>query len=116
MTDTPPGTPPRSSAVLDRLSAAIEARRGADPAESYTAKLLSRGMEKCAQKLGEEAVETVIAATAGKREEVVTESADLLYHLLVVWTAADIAPEDVYAELARREGVSGIAEKAARKK
>lgn len=103
------------SDVLGRLFAAIEARKGADPASSYTAKLLGRGMRKCAQKLGEEAVETAIAATAGDRPEVIAESADLLYHLLVVWAAAGVAPAEVYAELARREGVSGIAEKASRK-
>lgn len=104
------------SDVLARLYAAIEARRGADPEESYTARLFARGPEKIAQKLGEEAVETVIAAAAGKRAEVVTESADLLYHLLVAWAEAGVAPEDVWAELARREGVSGIAEKDARSK
>ena len=102
--------------VLGRLYAAIEARRGADPEESYTARLFERGPEKIAQKLGEEAVETVIAATAGRRADVVTESADLLYHLLVAWAQAGVAPEDVWAELARREGVSGIAEKRARNK
>ena len=104
------------STVLERLYAAIEARRDADPEESYTARLFARGPEKIAQKLGEEAVETVIAAAAGKRPEVVTESADLLYHLLVAWAEAGVAPEDVWAELARREGVSGIAEKRARSK
>ncbi len=103
------------SAVLDRLYAAIEARRDADPETSYTARLFSRGREKIAQKLGEEAVETVIAATVGRRGEIVTESADLLYHLLVAWAEAGIPPEEVWAELARREGVSGIAEKRARK-
>lgn len=100
--------------VLNRLAATIEARKGADPASSWTAKLLAHGPEKCAQKVGEEAVETAIAAAAGKRDEVVSESADLLYHLLVLWAAMDIAPEDVYAKLAAREGTSGIAEKASR--
>lgn len=102
--------------VLGRLYAAIEARRGADPEESYTARLFERGPEKIAQKLGEEAVETVIAAAAGKRAEVIAESADLLYHLLVAWAEAGVAPEDVWAELESREGVSGIAEKRARSK
>ena len=102
--------------VLGRLYAAIEARRGADPEESYTARLFERGPEKIAQKLGEEAVETVIAAAAGRRADVVTESADLLYHLLVAWAEAGVAPEDVWAELASREGLSGIAEKRARSK
>ena len=104
------------SMVLERLYAAIEARRDADPGKSYTARLFARGPEKIAQKLGEEAVETVIAATAGRRADVVTESADLLYHLLVAWAEAGVAPQDVWAELARREGVSGIAEKRARNK
>lgn len=110
MTDTD------DSAVLGRLYAAIEARKGADPDTSYTARLFARGPEKIAQKLGEEAVETVIAATAGRRGEVVTESADLIYHLLVAWAEAGVAPGEVWAELARREGVSGIAEKRARGK
>lgn len=107
-------TEAHDSAVLGRLYAAIEARKGADPATSYTARLFSRGPEKIAQKLGEEAVEAVIAATAGRRGELVGESADLLYHLLVAWAEAGIAPDEVWAELARREGVSGIAEKRAR--
>ncbi len=100
--------------ILTRLAAAIAARKGGDPTQSYTAKLLGDGIEKCAQKLGEEAVETVIAAVAGNRDETVSESADILYHLLVVWAAMGIDPAEVYAELARREGVSGIAEKAGR--
>ena len=102
------------SAILGRLYAVIEARKDADPETSYTARLFARGPEKIAQKLGEEAVETVIAAAAGRRGEIVTESADLLFHLLVAWAGAGIAPGEVWAELARREGVSGIAEKRAR--
>ena len=102
------------SQVLGRLYAAIADRRHADPETSYTARLFARGPEKIAQKLGEEAVETVIAATAGRRGEIVTESADLLYHLLVAWAGAGVEPREVWAELARREGVSGIAEKRAR--
>ena len=101
-------------AVLGRLYAAIEDRKHADPETSYTARLFARGPEKIAQKLGEEAVETVIAATAGRRDEIVTESADLLYHLLVAWAWVGIEPREVWAELARREGVSGIAEKRGR--
>jgi phosphoribosyl-ATP pyrophosphohydrolase len=102
--------------VLDRLAASIASRKGADTSQSYTAKLLSRGIEKCAQKLGEEAVETVIAAASRNKPEAVKESADVLYHLMVLWAALDIDPGEVYGELAKREGTSGIAEKASRQK
>ncbi len=102
--------------TLEDLARTIAARKGADPSSSYTAKLFSKGVNKCAQKLGEEAVETVIAATTGNDKEVVTESADLLYHLLVLWAATDTDPAEVMAELARREGTSGLDEKAARPK
>ena len=85
--------------------------RGADPATSYTAKLLHRGVGQCAKKLGEEAVETVIAAMSQKRKDIVGESADLMFHLLVLWADAGIRPQDVWAELARREGMSGLDEK-----
>lgn len=105
-----------TAAVLDRLHATVLARKGADPASSYTAKLYSRGMPKIAQKLGEEAVETVIEAVRGNRDGIVSESADLLYHLLVLWADAGVAPEEVYAKLAAREGTSGIDEKNARPK
>ncbi len=105
-----------NSDVLDRLFATIASRKGADPSTSYTAKLFGKGMEKCAQKLGEEAVETVIAATKQEKGEIVSESADLLYHLLVVWAASGVDPAEVYAALEKREGQSGIAEKAGRKK
>ncbi|SMF08808.1 phosphoribosyl-ATP pyrophosphatase [Tistlia consotensis] len=101
--------------VLERLFATIESRKGADPASSYTAKLFAKGPNKIAQKVGEEAVETVIAATAEGRESLAAESADLLYHLLVLWAAHGLRPEEVWAKLAAREGTSGIAEKAARK-
>ena len=101
---------------LDDLFDVIKSRKGQDPSSSYTARLLAKGTEKCAQKLGEEAVELVIAATTDNRTELVTESADLLYHWLVLLAERDIAPEEVYAELARREGVSGLDEKAARPK
>jgi phosphoribosyl-ATP pyrophosphohydrolase len=103
------------SEILQRLYAVIESRKDSDVESSYTASLLQAGMPKIAQKLGEEAVETVIAATTGNDKELVGESADLLYHLLVVWAAKGIAPDDVWAELSRREGTSGIAEKASRK-
>jgi phosphoribosyl-ATP pyrophosphohydrolase len=102
--------------VLARLFATIRARKGSDPGLSYTAKLLSGGPSAIARKLGEESLETVIAALQEDAEGTARESADLLYHLLVLWASLGIAPEDVWAELARREGVSGIAEKASRKK
>src|SRR5262249_40560347 len=99
---------------LDRLFETIGARAHTDPASSYTAKLLSQGAERVAQKLGEEALETALAATAGRRGAVVNESADLLYHLLVLWAATSVAAAEVWAELARREGTSGLREKAQR--
>jgi phosphoribosyl-ATP pyrophosphohydrolase len=100
--------------TLDRLFDVIESRKGGDPDKSYVAKLYSKGREKIAQKLGEEAVETVIAATADKRSEIVSESADLLFHLMVLWADSGVRPAEVYAELAAREGLSGLDEKAAR--
>jgi len=103
--------------VLERLWETVEARRQAgDVAHSHSARLLARGTAKIAQKLGEEAVECLIEATQGHRHATVLESADLLYHLIVLWVDAGIRPAEVWAELARREGVSGIAEKAARPK
>lgn len=102
------------AAVLDRLWNVIESRRTADPAVSHSARLLARGTAKVAQKFGEEAVECIIEAVAGNRKAMVAESADVLYHLLVMWVNAGIPPGEVWAELVRREGVSGIAEKAAR--
>jgi phosphoribosyl-ATP pyrophosphohydrolase len=101
--------------VLERLYEVIESRRDADPTTSHTAKLFSRGPRVIAKKLGEEAVETVIEGVDGDREHLVSESADLLYHLLVLWAARGVKPGEVWAELAGRRGVSGIAEKAARK-
>jgi phosphoribosyl-ATP pyrophosphohydrolase len=89
-------------------------RRDADPAVSHSARLLSRGTAKIAQKFGEEAVECLIEAVGGDTGALVAESADVLYHLLVMWVNAGIRPEAVWAELQRREGVSGIAEKASR--
>ena len=111
MTDTD-----NTDAILQRLYETIASRKGGDASASYTAKLFDRGTEKIAQKLGEEAVETVIAAVAKDRDGMIGESADLLYHLLVAWADAGIAPEDVLAELERREGLSGIEEKKSRKK
>jgi phosphoribosyl-ATP pyrophosphohydrolase len=101
-------------AVLDRLWQVIEGRRGTDPQTSYTARLFAAGRAKIAQKLGEEAVEAVIASLAEQPSALVAESADLLYHLLVLWADAGVSPAEVAAELARREGTSGIAEKQAR--
>jgi phosphoribosyl-ATP pyrophosphohydrolase len=101
--------------VLDRLSEAIRSRRGEDPSSSYTAKLFAAGTAKIAQKVGEEAVETVIEAMARNPAKLAEESADLLYHLLVLWADAGIGPEQVYAVLQAREGRSGIEEKKARK-
>lgn len=106
--------PPTDARVLERLFAMIQSRRGDDPAHSYTARLFSEGRPKIARKTGEEAIEVVVAALAGSREQLAAESADLLYHLLVLWADADVAPDDVWRELERREGVSGLAEKASR--
>jgi len=100
--------------TLDRLWQVILSRRGADPKTSYTARLFARGRIKIAQKLGEEAVEVVIEGVGDNRSALVGESADLLYHLLVLWAATGISPADVAAELARREGTSGIEEKRSR--
>ena len=100
--------------ALDRLAATIAARKGADPETSWTAKLLAKGPEKCAEKFGEEAVEAIIEAVKGDREKLTYEAADVLYHLLVMLAARDVALEDVLAELDRRHGTSGLAEKAAR--
>ena len=104
------------SHTLDQLHATVLSRKDADPASSYSAKLLSRGTAKCAQKFGEEAVEAIVEAARGDNAALIAESADVLYHLTVLWVSAGIAPEDVWAELRRREGTSGIAEKAARPK
>ncbi|HQT64411.1 MAG: phosphoribosyl-ATP diphosphatase [Acidocella sp. 20-57-95] len=101
--------------ILDRLWDTVLSRKDSDPALSHSARLLSRGTAKIAQKFGEEAVECLIEAVAGQRSALIGESADVLYHLLVMWVDAGLQPELVWAELARREGVSGIAEKAARK-
>ena len=105
-----------SAAVLDRLWDVVQHRRNADPNVSHSARLLSRGTAKVAQKFGEEAVECLIEATAGNRAGLIGESADVLYHLIVMWVNAGIRPDEVWAELRRREGISGIAEKASRAK
>lgn len=100
--------------TLDRLFAAVAMRKGASPETSYTAQLFAKGRLKIAQKLGEEGVETALAAVGGTPQDVTRESADLLYHLLVLWADVGLTPEDVMAELERREGVSGLQEKAQR--
>lgn len=111
-----PNTPEAGgAAILDALWQTVDQRReGGDVGRSHSARLLARGRAKVAQKLGEEAVECVIEAALGRREATVLESADLLYHLIVVWVDAGIRPAEVWGELARRRGISGLAEKAAR--
>ena len=99
---------------LETLAATIAARKGADPETSWTAKLLAKGPEKCAEKFGEEAVEAIIEAVKGDRARLTAEAADVLYHLLVMLAARDVTLEEVLQELERREGSSGIAEKAGR--
>jgi len=99
---------------LDRLFEVISSRKGADASTSYSAKLMAGGPALCARKLGEEAIETVIASLGSDRKAIVAESADLLYHWLVTLAAVDIDPAEVYGELARREGRSGLDEKASR--
>ena len=99
---------------LDKLFATIASRKGADPSQSYTAKLLAGGVEKCAKKFGEEATEAVIAAIQKDKTELAKESADVLYHLAVLWAVSGLTPDDVYAVLKAREGTSGLDEKASR--
>ncbi|WP_334130137.1 phosphoribosyl-ATP diphosphatase [Sneathiella sp.] len=100
---------------IDRLYATVAARKGADPGSSYTASLYAKGRAKIAQKVGEEAVELAIAAATDQREGVISESADLLYHLAVLWADAGVDPAEIYAMMEAREGQSGLAEKASRK-
>ena len=106
---------PLDARVLDRLYDVIRARRGGDPDRSHTARLFAKGLPKIGQKVGEEAVETVIEGVAGTPERLAAESADLLYHLLVLWSARDLEPDAVWAALEARRGRSGLAEKAARR-
>ncbi|WP_435169532.1 phosphoribosyl-ATP diphosphatase [Falsirhodobacter sp. 1013] len=100
--------------ALERLAATVASRKGADPDTSWTAKLLAKGPEKCAEKFGEEAVEAIIEAVKGDRAKLTSEAADVLYHLLVMLAARDVTLAEVLAELERREGTSGIEEKAKR--
>lgn len=102
--------------AIETLFSVIQSRKGADPETSYTAKLFAKGRRKIAQKVGEEGLETALAAVGEGKAEVISESADLLYHLMVLWAETGVAPEDVWAELNRRAGVSGIVEKNSRKK
>ncbi|MDE7548004.1 phosphoribosyl-ATP diphosphatase [Acetobacter fabarum] len=114
--ELPPQSDGADASVLNRLYDVVQSRKNADPAVSHSARLLSRGTYKIAQKFGEEAVECLIEAVAGRTNLLVGESADVLYHLIVMWVNAGITPDEVWAELARREGTSGIAEKASRPK
>lgn len=102
--------------VLNRLSELLEQRKGADPTVSYVAKLYAKGMDSILKKIGEEATETVIAAKGGNKQEIIYETADLWFHTLVMLAKADIKPQEVLDELARREGLSGITEKENRTK
>jgi len=102
--------------VLTRLSELLEQRKSADPASSYVAKLYAKGMDSILKKVGEEATETVIAAKGGNKDEIIYETADLWFHTMIMLAKADLKPQDVLAELARREGLSGIVEKASRDK
>lgn len=102
------------SDVLSRLAATIDARKAADPSSSHTALMLSKGPTKCAEKFGEEAIEAIIEAAQGNTDKLTSEAADVIYHLMVMLTAQNVPWTDVLAELERREGTSGIAEKAAR--
>ncbi|QDH17864.1 phosphoribosyl-ATP diphosphatase [Swingsia samuiensis] len=102
--------------ILQRLFDTVQSRRGTDPNLSHSARLMARGRNKIAQKFGEEAVECLIEAVNGNRKELISESADVLYHLIVMWVDSGVSPEDVWSELKRREGVSGITEKASRPK
>ncbi|MDR3214349.1 MAG: phosphoribosyl-ATP diphosphatase [Azoarcus sp.] len=107
-------SPPPASDVLDRLSATLAARRHADPSTSYTAKLFARGPDAILKKIGEETAELIMASKDGKETEIVFEAADVLFHTLALLAFHGLSMADVRQELARREGVSGIAEKQAR--
>ena len=100
--------------AIERLAATIESRRTADPDSSWTAKLLAKGPEKCAEKFGEESIEAIIEAVKGDRARLTSEAADVVFHLLVMLASRDVTLGDVQAELERREGTSGLSEKAAR--
>ena len=103
-----------TAGAIHRLAATVAARKGADPDSSWTARLLARGPEKCAEKFGEESIEAIIEAVRGDRARLTSEAADVVYHLLVMLTARGVTLAEVEAELTRREGVSGLDEKARR--
>jgi len=103
-----------SLSILTRVYNTILARKSAEPTSSYVASLFAKGSKKIAQKVGEEATETVLASAGGNKKEIISESADLLFHLLVLWAAHDVTPDEVANELKRREGTSGIEEKKSR--
>jgi len=109
-------TEQKTNDILDRIAADIEERKGGDPAKSYVAKLLSQGEDAVLKKIGEEATETVLAAKSGDRLHLVREVTDLWFHCMIVLAHHGLGPRDVLAEMQRREGISGIDEKAARKK
>ena len=106
----------QNSNVLDQLYSVIQNRKDDNPETSYTAELISQGMPKIVQKVGEEAVEVITAALVENENKVIKESADLLYHLLVLWAQKGVTPENVWSELSRREGASGVLEKTSRQK
>ncbi len=97
--------------IIDKLFTIIESRKGADPTESYVASLLDKGTSKIAEKIGEESTETIIEAIKGNKEKLAQESADLLFHLIILWSDAGLNPDDVFKVLENREGVSGHKEK-----
>jgi phosphoribosyl-ATP pyrophosphohydrolase len=99
---------------IDHLYATILSRKGADPKRSYTAKLLKAGIAQCAKKLGEEGVEAALAGVGGRKKDIISESADVLYHLLGLWAATGVKPKSVYDALATRRGRSGLSEKKSR--
>ena len=106
----------RSGAIVDELFGVIEERKGGDADSSYVARTFARGRAHVARKVGEEGVEVALAGALGDRKGVVSESADLLFHLLILWSDAGVAPAEVFDELAKRRGTSGLAREAARRK
>ena len=102
--------------ILDKLFQTIESRKGADAQNSYVASLFEKGTSKIAEKIGEEATETIIEAVKGDKEKLAQESADLLFHLMVLWSDAGLKPDDIFKILENREGISGHEEKESRQK